>query len=119
WNSARSNSSPRAATTCSGPAGTASSVVLASVWKNGRSSASHLAGTPGANQAPPVASVTDHRAPCGPLSRSVAAAAGTTASTVHRGAPQVMTIGPAVSTVRSPAPPAGTGTSTPSTATTR
>ena len=90
-----------------------------SVWKNGRSSESHLAGTPSANQAPPVPSVTDQRAPCALSSRSVAAAAGTTASIVHRAAPQVTTIGPAASTVRSPAPWAGTGTSAPSTVTTR
>ena len=38
---------------------------------------------------------------------------------MHRAGPQVTTIGPAASTVRSPAPRAGTGTSAPSTATTR
>jgi hypothetical protein len=78
-----------------------------------------LAGTPSANQAPPVASVTDQRAPCGLVSRSVAEAAGTVASIVHRAGPQVTVIGPAASTVFNPAPPAGTGTSSPSTTTTR
>ena len=61
--STRSYSRPRPQETASAPAGTASATSRA--WKYGRWVASHLCGTPSGNQAPPLGSLTDHRAQCG------------------------------------------------------
>ena len=94
----------------SGPAGTAS--VTSWPWKNGRPWKSHLRGTPAGNQAPPVASVTDQRAQAGDVSRSCAAGAGRTTSTVS---PATVIAGSAASTsmVRRPTPRGSTATAQP------
>ena len=114
--STRSYSRPRPQETASTPAGTASATSRA--WKYGRWVASHLCGTPSGNQAPPLGSLTDHRAQCGAESRRVAAGNVRTApSTVWRRPSTSTSNGPATSTVAMPAPPAATGTSSPATLT--
>ena len=114
--STRSYSRPRPQETASAPAGTASATSRA--WKYGRWVASHLCGTPSGNHAPPLGSVTDHRAQCGAVNRRVAAGKVRTAPWSMWRRPSTSTSnGPATSTVAMPAPPGGTRTSSPATVT--
>ena len=115
--SVRSNSRPRVQTTCSDSAGTAT--VTSWPWKNGRWWTSHFASTPSGNQAPPLESVTDHRAHRGDESRSSAAADGRIApSTLNVSSPSTTVntgSAPSRSIVSIAAPRGPTRTSRPAT----
>src|SRR5690242_1603344 len=101
--STTSNSRPRVQVTASVVDGTVS--LTSSAWKNGRPRTSHLRSTPSGNHAPPVASVTDHRAQRSARSRNRALGVGATASASDTGAPStVIAGGPSTSTVAIPAP---------------
>ena len=90
--------------------------VTSSAWKNGRPRTSHLRSTPSGNHAPPVASVTDHRAQRCARSRSRAPGIGETAAASDTGSPSIVTSGgPSTSTVATPAPPAATVNASPAT----
>src|SRR5262249_28791850 len=88
-------------------------------WKNGRWWMSHFGSTPSGNQAPPVASVTDHRAHHGEDRRSQAAARGSTApgTCTVRSASRTVSTGSAASTstVTTAAPSGATRSSRPAT----